>query len=201
MRSRRCAEPVQHVPGDTLSIPRIFFTHGTNYIVLHRRVGVRRPAFQLGLVDLTISNTLKNKLILKRQPRSNGAEASGMWVALAAWAGTGCNSFALGALEEAATARTEDPPFGGLWCDQPAIFLGGGWPPREKSPTFGRRKVTGGSVLPAGGAWAGRCRNQQVSARAGQTRRLWPRPHPLSRHTRSRQSPACAGLPADCATF
>jgi hypothetical protein len=29
------------------------------------------------------------------------------------------------ALQEPATKLTEDPPFGGLWCDQPAIFLCG----------------------------------------------------------------------------
>ena len=78
---------MQHVPGDTRSIQRIFFTHGTNYIVFHRGVGVRRPAFQLELVGLTIYNILKNKLILNRQPLSSDANASGMWVALAAGRG------------------------------------------------------------------------------------------------------------------
>ena len=84
---------------------------------------VARPAFQLRLVDLTVSNTLTNKPISDRRPLTSDTNASGMWVALAARRGRVATVLRLAPLEEAATARTEDPPFGGLWCDQPAIFL------------------------------------------------------------------------------
>jgi hypothetical protein len=89
--------------------------------------------------------------------------ATGMWVATYATE----TSFALTPQISVAGVLTEDPPFGGLWCDQPAIFLSRGFglpAPNLYCLRAARRRTIGTKVSKSTGF--GTCRSKPASIAA-----------------------------------
>jgi hypothetical protein len=117
---------------------RIFFISGTNYIVCCSEIGRSRDRHdgQSSLVSLRrparhrqhIENNWKFGLCKAAGEHRRiffRARSPGMWVAFGGSTGRlrSFNQFCASAAACRAVGLTEDPPFGGLWCDQPAIFL------------------------------------------------------------------------------